>query len=178
LRSAKLLLRPPEIDDFKAWVELRKSSRSFLEPWEPEWSEDEFARSAFRFRLHAYNKLSQEGRGQALFIFNLPDQTLLGAINISNVRRGVAQMATLGYWVGKPFAQKGYMSEALQLLMPHMFSEMGLHRIEAACLPHNLPSISLLKKTGFEQEGYAKNYLKIAGKWEDHILFARLTTRN
>jgi [ribosomal protein S5]-alanine N-acetyltransferase len=178
LRSAKVLLRPPMMDDFKPWVDLRKSSRSFLEPWEPAWPEDEYTRTAFRYRLYTYNKLSQEDRGQALFIFSTTDNTLIGAININNVRRGVAQMATLGYWVGLPFARQGYMADALQLVMPYAFSELGLHRLEAACLPRNLPSIALLKKSGFEEEGYAKDYLKIAGRWEDHILFARLTTRN
>ena len=178
LRSQKTILRPPNIDDFKPWVDLRKSSRSFLEPWEPKWQDDELSRSGFRYRLHIYNKLSEEDRGQALFIFNAVDQTLVGAININNVRRGVAQTATLGYWIGAPFARYGFMADTLQLLMPYCFNEMALHRLEAACLPTNFASIGLLKKSGFEQEGYARKYLKIAGSWEDHALFARLTTRN
>jgi [ribosomal protein S5]-alanine N-acetyltransferase len=166
------------MDDFRPWVELRKTSRNFLEPWEPLWQDDEFTRSAFRYRIHIYNKLSLEDRGQALFMFKLADNELIGAINISNVRRGVAQMATLGYWVGENQARQGHMTEALNLLLPYTFFEMGLNRMEAACLPHNQASISLLKKSGFEQEGLAKNYLKIGGRWEDHLLFARLTTRN
>jgi ribosomal-protein-alanine N-acetyltransferase len=173
IRSHNLLLRPPNMDDFKTWVDLRKANRAFLEPWEPAWSEDEFTRSNFRYRLHAYNKASEDDRGQALFIFHLQTKQLLGAINISNIRRGVAQMATLGYWIGEDFSRQGHMFEALQILLPHMFNDMNLHRIEAACLPCNLASIALLKKTGFEQEGYAKDYLKIAGKWQDHVLFAK-----
>ena len=166
------------MDDFKAWVDLRKASRSFLEPWEPAWSDDELTRTSFRYRLHIYNKLSKEDRGQALFIFKAANQELIGAINISNIRRGIAQMATLGYWIGQPFARQGHMAEALRVLLPYLFGELALHRVEAACLPHNIPSISLLKKMGFEQEGLAKEYLKIAGRWEDHILFARLTSHN
>jgi [ribosomal protein S5]-alanine N-acetyltransferase len=173
LRSKNLLLRPPHMDDFKSWVDLRKANRKFLEPWEPSWSEDEFIRSNFRYRLHAYNKISEDDRGQALFIFALDSKKLLGAINISNVRRGVAQMATLGYWIGEEFTRQGAMNEALNVLLPFMFKEMNLHRIEAACLPTNIASIALLKKSGFEQEGYAKNYLKIAGAWQDHVLFAK-----
>jgi [ribosomal protein S5]-alanine N-acetyltransferase len=166
------------MDDFKAWVDLRKGSRGFLEPWEPEWQDDEFTRTAFRYRLHVYNKLSEEDRGQSLFIFNTSDQSLVGAININNIRRGVAQAATLGYWIGESFALQGLMTDAIQLLLPYCFNDLSLHRLEAACLPHNEASIAVLKKTGFEQEGYAQKYLKIAGKWEDHLLFARLTTRN
>lgn len=165
------------MDDFKTWVNLRKASRPFLVPWEPEWQDDELTRTAFRYRLHVYNKLSEEDRGQALFVFNA-SQILVGAINISNIRRGVAQMATLGYWMGAEFARQGLMTQALQLLLPYTQMEMNLHRLEAACLPHNEASISLLKRVGFEQEGFARSYLKIAGRWEDHVLFARLTTNN
>jgi [ribosomal protein S5]-alanine N-acetyltransferase len=178
LRSAKTIIRPPNMDDFKTWVDLRKSSRGFLEPWEPEWNEDEFNRSNFRYRLHIYNKLSDEDRGQALFIFCADSKALVGAININNIRRGVAQTATLGYWIGAQFAGRGYMTDTLEALIPYCFKELSLHRLEAACLPSNAASIALLKKSNFEQEGYAKKYLKIAGNWEDHLLFARLTTRN
>jgi [ribosomal protein S5]-alanine N-acetyltransferase len=162
------------MDDFKAWVDLRKANRKFLEPWEPTWSDDDFIRSNFRFRLHAYGKAFDEDRGQALFIFSLETKKLLGAINISNIRRGVAQMASLGYWVGEEFSKQNVMTEALQVLLPYMFKEMDLHRIEAACLSHNAASIALLKKSGFNQEGYAKDYLKIAGTWQDHVLFAKV----
>lgn len=166
------------MEDFKAWVDLRKTSRTFLQAWEPEWSDDEFTRTSFRYRLHMYNKLSLEDRGQAFFIFNNVDNALLGAININNIRRGVAQMATLGYWIGQPFAKQGFMADALHTLLPYMYSELALNRIEAACLPHNIASVTLLKKLGFEQEGLAKQYLKIAGRWEDHLLFARLKSSN
>ncbi len=174
LRSDKILLRPPTMDDFKAWVDARKSSRAFLQAWEPEWQDDEFTRTSFRYRLHVYNKLALEERSHALFIFDAKGQNLLGAINLNNIRRGVAQTATLGYWIGEPHARHGYMTEATRLLLDHAFHDMGLHRIEAACLPSNAASIALLKKTGFEQEGFAKSYLKIAGIWQDHFLFARL----
>ncbi len=165
------------MDDFSAWVALRKASRTFLEPWEPAWLDDELTRTSFRYRLHVYNKLSDEDRGQALFVFNA-NQILVGAINLSNIRRGVAQMATLGYWVGAEFARQGLMTQALQLLIPYTQNDLKLHRLEAACLPHNAASISLLKRIGFAEEGFAKSYLKIAGHWQDHILFARLTSHN
>jgi [ribosomal protein S5]-alanine N-acetyltransferase len=170
------MLRPPAMDDFAAWANLRKSSRKFLEPWEPEWADDEFVRSSFRYRLHIYNKLSQEERSQALFIFAAKTNHLMGAINLNNIRRGAAQTATLGYWIGESYARQGFMTNAVQVLLNHCFGDMGLHRIEAACLPSNQASISLLIRSGFEQEGYAKSYIKIAGRWQDHLLFAHLKT--
>ena len=153
---------------------MRKASRRFLQPWEPEWQDDELARTSFRYRLHIYNKLALEERSIALFIFESRGEKLLGGINLNNIRRGVSQSATLGYWIGEAYARQGYTTEATLLLLNHAFRDMGLHRVEAACLPTNAASIALLKKTGFEQEGFAKSYLKIAGLWHDHILFARL----
>jgi [ribosomal protein S5]-alanine N-acetyltransferase len=178
LRGKRIIVRPPMIDDFKTWVDLRKASRSYLQPWEPEWHDDEFTRTSFRYRLHSYDKLSQDDRGQAFFITTDSGTSLLGAVNLSNVRRGVAQMATLGYWIGAAHARQGYMSEALQLVMTHAFNDLRLHRIEASCMPQNVASISLLKKLAFDEEGYAKSYLKINGTWQDHVLFAKCTNRN
>jgi len=67
------------------------------------------------------------------------------------------------------------MTSAVRLICDFAFRHLGLHRVEAACLPHNTPSIGLLSKCGFEHEGLARGYLKIAGEWRDHLLFARLS---
>ena len=88
--------------------------------------------------------------------------------------RGVAQSCAIGYWVGEPHIRRGYMSEAVVGILPEVFIEQGFHRLEAACLPHNIASVRVLEKAGFQREGYARDYLKIAGKWQDHILFAML----
>ena len=173
MRGSKVILRPPIMDDFKQWVDLRKLSRSFLEPWEPTWQLDEFNRSAFRRRIHIYNHWAMQDRSFAFFIFDLK-QNLLGAVHLSHIRRGAEQAATLGYWIGKPYARQGYMADALNLLVHHAFRDLSLHRLEAACLPRNAASKALLEKVGFTQEGYAKSYINIAGLWEDHLLFAKL----
>jgi ribosomal-protein-alanine N-acetyltransferase len=165
-------LRFPAVEDFAQWSALRARSRAFLEPWEPAWPEDELASSAFRHRVRRYRELRGEDQCYPYFIFTGSD--LVGAATLSNVRRGVAQCATLGYWIGEPYARSGYMSRALALLLPHAFSALALHRVEAACLPRNKASIALLEKVGFEREGYARAYLQIAGRWEDHLLFAKL----
>jgi len=93
---------------------------------------------------------------------------------LSNVRRGVTQCCALGYWMGERFARHGYMFGAVRALVPFVFSTLGLHRIEAACLPINEASQSLLGKAGFRQEGLARKYLQINGEWRDHVLFALL----
>ena len=109
------------------------------------------------------------------FLFSTSEQDhLLGAITASNIRRGAAQMCSVGYWIGKPHARQGYMGHALNALVGHAFNGLGLHRVEAACLPSNQASIALLRRCGFSEEGLARKYLNIAGKWQDHLLFARL----
>lgn len=166
-------LRFPVKDDFQEWVHLRIASRSFLEPWEPTWPDDEFSQSAFRYRIRRYRDLREDDLCYPYFIF--AENSLVGAVTLSNVRRGVAQAGTLGYWIGEPFTRRGYMHRALSLLVPHCFAGLGLHRVEAACLPRNQASIGLLEKAGFEREGYARSYLQIAGTWEDHLLYAKVS---
>jgi ribosomal-protein-alanine N-acetyltransferase len=102
------------------------------------------------------------------------DDVLVGGRTLANVRRGVAQAGSLGYWMGQPFAGKGLMTVAVRALIPCAFGALGLHRLEAACIPTNAASISLLEKTGFVREGYAREYLCINGIWQDHLLYARL----
>jgi [ribosomal protein S5]-alanine N-acetyltransferase len=174
--GSKVSLRAPMPDNFEQWSQLRLGSRNFLEPWEPSWDHQELSKEAFRSRVKRYQQLRKDDVAYAYFIFR--GEQLTGAITLSNVRRGISQMGTLGYWIGAEFARQGLMSDALGVLCTHAFSELHLHRLEAACLPRNTASIRLLEKTNFEREGYAKSYLKIAGRWEDHLLFARTNFRD
>jgi ribosomal-protein-alanine N-acetyltransferase len=116
----------------------------------------------------------REDMGYALFIFGVDSGTLLGGLTLCNVRRGVTQACTLGYWVGAPYARQGFMTAAVRAAIPFVFDSLELHRLEAACLPTNTASIKLLEKTGFKQEGLARRYLRINGVWQDHLLYALL----
>jgi [ribosomal protein S5]-alanine N-acetyltransferase len=174
LRGERITLRTPEMADHESWAALRLGSRDFLTPWEPLWPSNDLTRSAYRIRIKRYWRDIEDDAAYPFFIFENVTGALLGAITLSNVRRGVAQMASLGYWIGQPYARAGYMSAAAQLIKPFAFQHLQLHRIEAACLPVNAASISLLKRNGFHQEGVARGYLKINGLWQDHLLFACL----
>ena len=101
----------------------------------------------------------------------MADETLVGGLSLSNVRRGVAQTATLGYWAGEPYAGRGYTTDAVRGAVRFAFKTLGLHRVEAACVPENDRSRRVLEKAGFESEGRAREYLKINGVWRDHLLF-------
>jgi ribosomal-protein-alanine N-acetyltransferase len=167
-------LRVPEMADYETWAALRLESRAFLVPWEPAWPQDDLTRTAFRSRVKRYIRDIESDSAYPFFVFRAHDDRLMGAITLSNVRRGVAQAGSVGYWIGSNFVRQGYMTSALTALMPFAFGHLHLHRIEAACLPVNQASIRLLTKCEFRQEGLARRYLKINGRWEDHLLFARL----
>lgn len=167
-------LRPPLMSDFKEWAELRGESRAFLKPWEPLWPSDDLTKSGFRRRLRRYARDRKEGRSLTFFLFRSRPNQILGGLTLSNIRRGVSQTATLGYWMGERYAGKGHMSAAVAMILPFCFDVLNLHRIEAACIPVNAPSIRLLENAGFHREGYARNYLLINGSWQDHLLFACL----
>jgi len=172
LQGERLYLRPPQVSDYRAWANLRATSRDFLAPWEPLWADDDLERSAFRHRIRHYDDESAAGTAHPFFLFHNSDSRLLGGITLGNIRRGVGQNGMIGYWMGAPYAGQGYMSEALRLLISHAFTKVRLHRLEAACIPSNERSIRLLEKAGFQREGLLRSYLKINGTWQDHLLFS------
>ncbi len=167
-------LRAPQMADFDEWAELRAASRDFLTPWEPTWPADDLTRGAFRRRLKRYAEDWRTDQSYAFRVFRREDAALVGGLTLANVRRGVAQAASVGYWMGAPFMRRGYMTAAVRTVLPFAFGTLRLHRVEAACIPTNTPSIRLLERCGFSREGYARQYLCINGVWQDHLLFARL----
>lgn len=169
-----VMLRAPQMADFPAWSALRESSRNFLTPWEPTWPADDLTRPSFRRRLKRYAEDLRADQGYPFLLFGEEQKVLLGGLTLSNIRRGVAQAASLGYWVGAPFVRRGYMTAAVRALIPFTFEVLKLHRLEAACIPSNTGSIRLLERTGFQREGLARKYLCINGMWQDHLLYARL----
>ena len=169
-----VVLRTPQMTDYNEWAVLREKSRAFLTPWEPTWPEDDLSRAAFRRRIRRYVEDLRADQGYAFLIIRSGDNALVGGLTIANVRRGVAQAGSLGYWMGQPFARQGYMTAAVRSIVPFAFTTLRLHRLEAACIPTNTGSIRLLENTGFVREGYAREYLCIDGVWQDHLLYARL----
>jgi [ribosomal protein S5]-alanine N-acetyltransferase len=169
-----VMLRTPQMTDFEEWVALREASRDFLTPWEPTWPDDDLTRGAFRRRIKRYTEDLRADLGYAFLITRHADGALVGGLTLANIRRGVAQAGSLGYWMGLPFVRHGYMTAAVRALVPFAFASLRLHRVEAACIPTNAGSIKLLENIGFAREGHAREYLCINGTWQDHLLFARL----
>jgi ribosomal-protein-alanine N-acetyltransferase len=174
VRGEGVWLRSPLPGDYEDWSVLRSKSRAFLKPWEPTWPDDDLSRAAFRRRLRRYAEERRLDSAHSFFIFRNGSSELLGGITVSNIRRSVAQVGTLGYWMGETYAGHGYMTAGVRALVPHAFSALRLRRLEAACIPTNVASVRVLEKAGFTKEGYAREYLCIDGVWQDHLLFALL----
>ena len=173
LIGSRVLLRAPRPADYLAWKTLRKESRPFLKPFEPRWTEADLGHRVYQARLKRGRDEAKQGSDYTFFIFLREGsrEKLVGGITLSNVRRRAAQFANLGYWMGQDFAGKGFMTEAVGLVVAYAFDSLLLHRVHAAFLPHNMASRRVLEKNGFKEEGYAENYLQIDGKWADHVLF-------
>ncbi len=197
LESDRLLLRIGQPLDWQAWRDLREQSRPFLTPWEPSWPAEALTFDYYSNNLRRQWKEWKEGRAYAFLVFlkekekrpfmdfgqrNLPSEPatdpalgnqplLIGGVALSQIERGASQNGKLGYWIGETFARRGLMTEAVRLVLDFSFETLALHRIEADCMPSNEPSRKLLAKLAFQQEGLAKDFLRINGAWEDHLLW-------
>lgn len=163
-------IRPLELADAPALLELRTRNRAFLEPWEP-------LRDERFYTLEAQEELVRDAvaaraADRALpFVVTL-DDTVIGGVNLNALVRGVFENAYLGYWIDEAHGGRGHATDAVRQAVSFAFERAGLHRVQAAVIPRNAPSIRVLEKAGFREEGYAQRYLLIGGRWEDHRLFA------
>ena len=176
LDHERVYIRIPRVSDYSTWREIRAESRSFLEPWEPKWSPDSLTRLAYRRRLKRHVRDIRDDRGIAFFIFDRAGGSLLGGVTLSNIRLGVSRSCSLGYWIGERYARQGFMADSVVVIVRYVFDILRLHRLEAACVPSNIPSVGVLRKSGFTEEGLARKYLRINGSWKDHLLFSILST--
>lgn len=152
-----------------------QDNRQFLEPFEPvrphNFYTNDFQYANLRCEYKAFMQLAYF----RYWIFRRENSDFpVGCICFSNIMHGAFRKCMLGYKLSKNSCHKGYMSEALTALIPLVTKELGLHRIEAYVQPDNAPSIRLLCRLGFEEEGYLKKYAEIQGQWTDHLLFSYL----
>ena len=173
LLGTRVTLRAPRPSDYQAWRKLRHESRDFLKPYEPRWNEADLRQRVFTSRLKRGREEAKAGTDYTFFLFlrDGGEERLVGVRTLSNIRRRAAQYVTLGYWMGRQYAGRGLMTEAVGMIVPFVFDTLGLHRIHAAFLPDNKASRRVLEKNGFKEEGFAENYLQIDGRWCDHVLF-------
>jgi ribosomal-protein-alanine N-acetyltransferase len=113
-------------------------------------------------------------RNLGFFAVRLEDRAIAGVLNLSEIVRGAFESTYLGYYALAPHAAGGYMAEAMVLVLDTAFDELGLHRVEANVQPVNARSLALVERAGFSREGYSRRYVKVGGRWRDHVRFAML----
>lgn len=146
------------------------ANREHLRPWDPERPEYFFTEAFWRAQLHQIVHHSVADSALRLFVFPIEDRhRVIGNISLSNITRGVGHSCTIGYSLDAGYEGRGLMRDAIEAVIAHAFGTMRLHRIEANYMPHNRRSGSLLRRLGFQVEGYSRDYLQIAGRWEDHV---------
>lgn len=166
-------IRPFARDDLPALVALRADNREFMEPFEADRPDAFYGRGAQAREIALDGEAWTAGTGYAFAILDRTDaDRVIGRVALSNVVRGPWQNATLGYWVDQHSGSRGHATAAVRLTCAFAFEHAGLHRVQPAIMPHNRRSARVVEKAGFRLEGRALRYLRIAGVWEDHDLYA------
>ena len=176
LTNGEILLRPFVYGDAKQWRRVRALNKEWLAEWEasiPQTSKSDELKvpQSFRKMVRAFAKEARAGRSFSFGIFFGPN--LIGQINLGGVIYGALRGAHIGYWIDRNYANRGYMTEAVNMLTDFAFQELELHRIEINIRPENSPSIRVAEKCGYLYEGLRPRYLHIAGAWRDHHCFVR-----
>ena len=179
LTNGEILLRPFRFADRKQWRRVRLLNRDWLSNWEattPKTPNGPTASAAvgaltFGRMVSSNRKEARAGRSYAFGIFQGPN--LIGQINLSGIIYGALRGGHIGYWIDQYYANRGYMTAAVNMLTDFAFTELELHRIEINIRPENEPSIRVAEKCGYIFEGLRPNYLHIDGAWRDHHCYVR-----
>ena len=174
LFTDRLICRLLEPHEAKLMCSFRRENKNHLERWEPLRKPSFFTESFWQAQLRTQLRDFREGVSANFSILDKDEVFIVGVCNYTNIVRGTFQSCQLGYAIAKQCEGQGLMEEALRRTNDFVFSQLGLHRIMAAYLPHNQRSGSLLGKLGFKREGFAEKYLKINGIWEDHVLTSKI----
>lgn len=171
MRGERVFLRHPVQSDCAEYAALRQASREWLEPWEP-IRPGGFLAVTHEQAFREFVADSNTERRQRFLVCESASNAIVGQVALSEIIRGPLQQSFLGYWIGKPYAGRGLMSESLRLILSYGFDMLKLHRIEANIQPHNERSIALVRRLGMRKEGFSPRYLEIAGEWSDHERWA------
>lgn len=171
LESRDVRLRPLVGGDAAAWADARRRSSAWLTPWDATVPPGSVNRAtSFRRLARTLRRGARQGRTLP-FAVEVGGQ-FAGQVTVSNIVRGSAQFASIGYWIDQRYAGRGTIPRAVALAIDHSFHTAGLHRIEIAICPENSNSLRVVEKLGIREVGYAPRYLHINDEWRDHRLYA------
>ncbi|TDL41443.1 GNAT family N-acetyltransferase [Arthrobacter nitrophenolicus] len=176
LECGDLVLRPIRYRDKKEWTEVRSRNSEWLARWEASNPDPRGGLPDYRQMVRSLNAQAAQATALPFVITErtagLRNPPIIGQLTVSSIVWGSAMMATLGYWVDQARAGRGIAPTAVALVTDHCFQTLGLHRMEINIRPENGPSLRVVEKLGFRDEGYRPRYLHINGEWADHRSFA------
>ena len=170
IATQRLVLAHPAAGDGLALLRYRLSNRMHLSAWEPLRAASFYTLEDVELQLRQMREQLAGGGAVHWLLARQGSTELIGLCSFTNIVRGPFQACHLGFSLSEEHQGKGYMAEALQAAIAHIFQSIGLHRIMANYQPANVRSAALLQRLGFEREGLARRYLKINGHWADHVL--------
>ena len=180
LRTPRLLLVLPGAAAARRMVEFFDDNRAHLEPWEPQRAPDFYTEGHWVEKLERNREDAAAERSLRVVLFDAaegPGGAVLGGVSITNIIRGPLQACALGYQLARHVEGRGLMREAVAAVIDHVWDGLRLHRIEASYVPTNERSARLLRRLGFVVEGYARDYLYLAGRWTDNVRTALTNPR-
>lgn len=162
----------------KALSSYYKANHEHLAPWEPLRPDNYHSVDSWLTRCREFE--SEHNAGSALRVVGIQkNETSIACVcNFTNISRGPFQACNMGYSISQALGGQGIMTEFAEAATNYVFEKIELHRIMANYVTQNVRSARVLEKIGFEKEGYAKSYLKIAGTWRDHVLTAKINPRH
>lgn len=170
LQTARLRLHTLGPEEGQAVLDFALANREFLAPWESLRNEEYYTLATQQRMLQDLQLMQERGQAYRFWLTKHEEPgTVIGCVALSNIVHGAFQSCHLGYMLAEAELHKGYMTEAVQAAIRYAFDTLKLHRIEANIMPRNLPSLQLVRRLGFYEEGLAIRYLKIRGVWEDHL---------
>lgn len=178
INTQRLILRTPDLEDALNWKAFEERNRLYLNRWESTTGEQLTSLEQYRQKLHGWLREIEEEKALRFLIFskNGSSDQLIGICNFTEIVRGAFQACYLGYKIDQAYEGRGMMYEALTASIPYVFQKLNLHRIMANYMPENMRSAKLLQRLGFQIEGRAKDYLRINGQWQEHVLTSLTNT--
>lgn len=171
VQSERLELRLPEDRDVPEIIRFYRENREHLQPWSPTFSPEIFQARHWHDQVVERRAELDAGLGARAFIFLREDPVaVIGNLSLNQIHRGPVQFCLMGYSLAARAQGRGYMVEAVRAAVRYAFDQLHLHRVMANYMPHNVRSAAVLRRAGFTVEGYARDYVLINGRWEDHIL--------
>ncbi len=177
LVTERLVLTMPARKDAELIVDYVQRNREHLEPWEPIHPPEFYSTGFWRERLEANRREFVHDQSMRLVVFRRGKRKAIGFAYFNTIVRGAFHACFLGYSLDAGEQGRGLMTEALGAAVDFAFDHLHLHRVMANHLPENHRSAAVLARLGFMNEGFARDYLMIAGKWRDHVLTARINPR-